>query len=88
MFLGYAWRSTGDLVASNGTIYKCRTVRRRADDVAYSVEMTDGLGVRFEDYKLKGGKTSMYVSFPKVAGGDVPAQIPTRGPGIVPRRVY
>ena len=30
----------------------------------------------------------MRVSFPKVAGGDVPAQIPTQGAGIVPRLVF
>ena len=30
----------------------------------------------------------MHVSVPKVAGGDVPAQIRTRGSGIVPRRAY
>ena len=57
IFLGYAWRSTEYLVASKGIVFKCRTVRRRADDVAYNVEMTDGLGVRFEDYKSKGAKT-------------------------------
>ena len=88
VFLGYAWRSTAYLVASNGTIYKCRTVRLRADDVAFSVAMTDVLDVRFEDYTLKGAKTSMHVSFPKAAGGDVPAQIQKRGPGIVPRRLF
>ena len=61
MLLGYAWRSTEYLVASNGTIFKCRTVRRRADDVVYDVKMTYVLGVRFEDYTLKGAKTSMHV---------------------------
>ena len=30
----------------------------------------------------------MHVSFPKVAGRDVPAQISTRGPGIAPRRCW
>ena len=80
--------STEYLVASKGVVYKCRTVRRRADDVAFSVAMADGLNVRFEDDTSKGVKTMMHVSFPKAAGGDVPAQILTRGPGILPRRVY
>ena len=57
VFLGCAWRSTEYLVASHGIVSKCRTVRRRADDVAFSVEMTDGLDVRFEEYTLKGAKT-------------------------------
>ena len=45
VFLGYMWRHTEYLVASNGTRFKCRSVRLRADDVAYNMEMTDGLGV-------------------------------------------
>ena len=69
-------------------MFKCRTVRRRADDVAYSAEMIDGLSARYDEYTLKGAKTSLHVSFPKGAGGVAPAPIPTRGPGIVPRRIY
>jgi hypothetical protein len=88
IILGYAWRSTEYLVASNGVVYKCRTVRRRADDVAYSAEIIDGLSVRYDEYTLKGAKTSLHVSFPKVAGGVDAAPIPTRGPGIIPRRIY
>ena len=49
-------------------MYKCRTVRRRADDVAFSVAMTDGLAVRFEDYTLKGAKISMQVGFLRLLG--------------------
>ena len=50
--------------------------------------MTDGLNVPYEEYTLKGARTSMHVSFPTAAGGDIAAQIPTRRPNIVPRRVY
>ena len=55
---------------------------------ALAARLKEGLclDVRFEDYTLKGAITSMHASFPKFAGGDIPAQIPTRGPGIVPRR--
>ena len=88
VFLVYAWRATEYPVASNGIVYKCRTVRRRADDVVFSLAMTDGLDIRVEDYILKGAKTLMHASFPKVAGGHVPAQIPTHGPDMVPRGVY
>jgi hypothetical protein len=85
ILLGYAWRSTEYLVASNGVVSKCRTVRRRADDVAYDAEMINELSVRYDEYTLKGAKTSLHVSFPKGAGGVAPAPIPTRGLGIVPR---
>ena len=37
---------------------------------------------------MKGAKTTMHVSFPKVPLGDGPARIPMRDPGIVLRRVY
>ena len=88
VFLGYAWRSTEYLIASGGAAYKCRTVRRRADDVAFSVALIVGLDVRFRDFTLKGANTSMHVSFPKVPEGDFPAQIPTCGPGNILRGVY
>ena len=88
VFLGYAWRSTEYLIASKGAIYKCRTVRRRADEIAFDVALIDNLEIRFEEYTLKGAKTTMHISFPKTPGGDGPALIPTRGPGMVPRRVY
>ena len=88
IFLGYAWRSTEYLVASKGIVFKCRTVRRRADDVAYDAEMINELSVRYDEYTLKGAKTSLHVSFPKGTGGVAPAPTPTRGPGIVPRRIY
>ena len=85
-FLGYAWRSTEYLVASGDSIYKCRTVRRRADEVAYNSEIIDCVVARFEDYVLKGAKTSLRVSFPRTASA--PTAQPTRGTGIVPRRLY
>ena len=76
------------LLLIKGAIYKCRAVRRRTDDIAFSLALIEGLGVRFEEYTLKGAKTSMHISFPETPGGDGPTQIPTRGPGIDPRRVY
>ena len=63
IFLGYAWRSTEYLVAVDNTIYKCRTVRRRAEELAYDVGRIDNLTVRFEDFVLKGAKTTQHVHF-------------------------
>ena len=87
VFLGYAWRSTEYPIASQGGIYNCRTVRRRADDIAFSLALIENLEVPFEEYTLKGTKTSMHISFPKIPGGDNLTQIPTRGPGMIPRRL-
>ena len=80
ILLGYAWRSTEYLVAFNGVVFKCRTVRRRADDVAYSAEMIDGLSVRYDEYTLKGAKTSLHVSFPKGGGELLPYRSLLVGP--------
>ena len=74
--LGFAWRST------DGTLYKCRTVRRRAVDVAFSVAMTDGLDVRCEEYTLKGANTSMHVSFPRLLGETSPLRSRHEGPAL------
>ena len=74
------------MVASGDRIYKCRTVRRRADEVAYNSEIIDCVVARFEDYVLKGAKTLLRVSFPRTASA--PTAQPTRGTGIVPRRLY
>ena len=42
----YDWRSTEYLVASKGVSYKCRTVRRRADDIAFNAARIVNLGAR------------------------------------------
>ena len=48
VLLGYAWRSKEYRVANKGAIYKCRAVRRRADDIAFILALIEGLEVRFE----------------------------------------
>ena len=58
VFWGYAWRSAEYRIASEVAIYKCRIVRRRADDVAFSLALIENLEVRFEEYTLKGAKTA------------------------------
>ena len=86
VFLGYSWRSTEYLVASEDMIYKCRTIRRRADEVAYDPKMIGAVIARFEDFVLKGAKTTLKVSFPKAPA--VQEKQPTRDATIVPRRIY
>ena len=52
--LGYAWRSTEYLVAVGDTIYQCRTIKRRADEVAYDRKLIYCIAARLEDFVLKG----------------------------------
>ena len=37
--MGYDWRSTEYLIAAKSLVYKCRTVRRRAGDIAFNVAL-------------------------------------------------
>ena len=66
-------------------IYKCRNVRRRADEVAYDPKNIGSVTARFEDFVLKGANTAFKVSFPKTS--TVPVKQPTRDASIAPRRV-
>ena len=78
VFLGYAWRSTEYLVAVGDNIYKCRTIKRRADEVAYNHKLIDCITAHFGDFVLKGGKTTVHVNFPSASAGG-PAATPTKG---------
>ena len=70
-------------------IFKCRTVKRRAEEAAYESSMLEGLVARYEDYMLKGAKTTLPTHFPKqIARSPLPASHPTRGVEIVPWRAY
>ena len=85
--MGDVWRSTEYLVAARDMIFQCRTVRRRADKEAFYVKVTDAVVARYEDFKLKGTKTTIQIRMPKQDGRDVRAAEPVRGSEAVPRRV-
>ena len=76
VFLGYAWGSTEYLIATKNDIYKCRTVKRRAEKVGYDAEFVDHIVVRYDDYILKGAKTTVAVRMPQQSGSE---EIPVRG---------
>ena len=86
VFLGYDWRTTGYI---NGTVdgnFKCRTVRRRAEEIAYDPECMDYIKVSYDDYNLEAARTTPIV---KVAqpGYEI-GLVPLRGREHVPRRMY
>ena len=54
ILLGYCWRSTEYLVGTSEAIYRCRTVRRKAQELAYDPECSKFLNISFDDYVLKG----------------------------------
>ena len=62
-------------------------MRRRADKEAFDVKLTDAVVVRYEDFILKGAKTTVQTRMPKQDGGDARAAEPVRGSEVVPRRV-
>ena len=84
-FLGYSLGSTEYIVAANTDIYKCRTVKRRSDKVAYDAKFVNLIGVRYDHYIMKGAKTTVAVRMPQQSGSEV---IPVRGRELAPRRLY
>ena len=88
IFLGHEWRSTEYLVGNADSIFKCRTVRRRAAEVAYDPGCVDFLTIPYDEYVLRGAKTTVSVIFdgPKIPEAAGP--VPFRGREFVPRRVY
>ena len=75
VFLGYIWRSTEYIVGNKDGAYKCRTVRRRAEEVSYDSENVDLLTIKYDDFVMKGARTTPAVHMPdsKIAG---PTMIP------------
>ena len=63
-------------------------MRRRADKDAFDARLTDAVTVRYEDFILKGAKTTVRIRMPKQDGGDARTAEPVRGSEVVPRRVY
>ena len=88
IFLGYVWRTTEYLVGTEDTIYKCRTVRRRAEELAYDQSCIDFLKISYHDYVMKGARTAPAISFPLGGNPQRLEEIPTRGREFVPRKVY
>ena len=85
VFLGYVWRTTEYLIGTKDGIVRCRTIKRRAEEVSYDGECFEYLKINYDEYILKGARTKQHVSTP--AGlGQLP--IPTRGRDFVPRRLY
>ena len=70
--MGYAWRSKEYLVAARDVIFQRRTVRRRADKEAFDVKLTDAVVVRYEDFILKGAKTTIQIRMPTKRWGRCP----------------
>ena len=88
IFLGYEWRTTEYIVGTAEGVFKCRTIRRRAEEVAYDPECMDYLSIPYDEYVLKGARTtpignSVKSNLPAAVG-----EIPVRRREFVPRRLY
>ena len=88
IFLGHEWRTTECLVATKDGIFKCRTVRRRPEEISYDGDCTDYLKISYEEYVLKGARTAPLVNYPKIGTPEPEGPIPVRGREFVPRRMY
>ena len=85
VFLGYVWRTTEYLIGNENGIFRCRTIKRKAEEVSYDANCFEFLKVSYDEYIMKGAKTKLHISAPV---GIAQAEIPPRGRDFVPRRLY
>ena len=52
-FLGYIWRTTEYIVGTGDAVYKCRTIRRKTEDLAYVPKFVDFIKIGYNDYIFK-----------------------------------
>ena len=66
VFLGYEWGTTEYIIGTVDGIFKCRTARRRAEQIAYDPECMNYINVTYDDYTLEGARTTPIVKFAPV----------------------
>ena len=88
IFLGYEWRTTEYLVGTAEGVFKCRTVRRRAEETSYDPDCVDFLTVTYDGYILKGARTTPLEPVVRMAAPDPAREVPVRGRDFAPRRIY
>ena len=88
IFLGYKWRTTEYLVGTDEGIYKCRTVRRRAEEVSYDSNCVDFLTIPYDEYILKGARTKPHSGNVRINVPEASAEVPVRARDFLPRRIY
>ena len=87
-FFRYIWRSTECIVGTKDAAYKCRTIRRKTEDLAYDPKCVDSIKIEYNEYILKDARTSVVATrHPGPAEGPIDP-VPTRGREFVPRLIY
>ena len=77
-------RTTEYLAGTKDEIFRCRTIKSRAEQICYDASCFDFLKVSYDEYIMKGAKTQLHVTAPV---GIEQAAIPTRGRDFIPRRL-
>ena len=85
VFIGYVWRTTEYLVGTKDWIFRCRTIRRRAEEICDDASFFDFLKVSYDECIMAGTKTKLHVTAPV---GIEQSDIPTRGRDFFPRGLY
>ena len=88
IFLGYEWRSTEYIIGAEDGIYKCRTIKRKAEEVSYDEKCLDFLKIPYDEYIMKGALTNPPAVHHPARGPAEPDAVPVRGREFVPRRLY
>ena len=87
-FLGYIWRTIEYTVGTEDAVYKCRTIRRKIEDLAYDPKCVDSIKTGYNEYILKDARTSVVATrHPGPAEGSIDP-VPTRGREFAPWRIY
>ena len=63
VFVGVVCRSSEYLVAKGDEVYKCRTVRRKAEGEPYTPECLKDAGADYFEYIKRGASTSKVVTY-------------------------
>ena len=77
--LGYSWRSTECLAGTRDRRYKCRTIKRRAEEDVYDPECTEYLNIFYDDYVMKGAKTAPAAGSTRPGAQEGNWPVPMRG---------
>ena len=63
-------------------------MKRRPDASAYDPDCVNYLKMHYDDYIMKGAKTSPAAGVPRAGAQEAGTHVPVRGREFVPRRIY
>ena len=75
VFLADVWHTTEYLIGTKNEEVRCRTIKRRAEEISYDAERFEYLKITYDEYIPKGARTKQHIS---TFSGEGQLPIPTR----------